>query len=175
MLDAMVFYTLAALILGLGVLVITARNAVHSVLFLVLNFLFVAALYVTLSAEFLAVIQVMVYAGGIVVLYLFVVMLVSLKRAPEQHADSRRVGAIGITLAALVLIEIVGLGALAMSQESRPALAQVAYEFPAAVQGGNTQELGWVLYTDYLIPFELASMLLLVAMIGAIVLARRTP
>ena len=65
MLDAVVFYTLAALILGLGVLVITARSAVHSVLFLVLNFLLIAALYVTLNAEYLAVIQIMVYAGCI--------------------------------------------------------------------------------------------------------------
>ena len=77
MLDAVVFYTLAALILGLGVLVITARSAVHSVLFLVLNFLLIAALYVTLNAEYLAVIQIMVYAGGIVVLYLFCLLYTS--------------------------------------------------------------------------------------------------
>ena len=172
MLEAIAFYTLAALILGLGVLVITARSAVHSVLFLVLDFLFVAALYVTLNAEFLAVIQVMVYAGGIVVLYLFVVMLVSLKREPEQHSDSRRLGAIGITLAALVLLEVVGIAAFAVMDQPSPVVE--AREFPASIQGGNTQELGWVLYTEYLIPFELASMLLLVAMIGAIVLARRS-
>lgn len=174
MLEAVAFYTLAAMILGLGVLVITARSAVHSVLFLVLDFLFVAALYVTLNAEFLAVIQVMVYAGGIVVLYLFVVMLVNLKREPEQHADSRRLGAIGITLAALVLLEVVGIAAFAVMDQPAQAVVESTREFPASVQGGNTQELGWVLYTEYLIPFELASMLLLVAMIGAIVLARRS-
>ena len=80
MAEAVAFYTLSALILGFAVLVVSARHTVHSVLFLVANFLFVAALYVVLAAEFMAVIQILVYAGGIVVLYLFVVMLVNLKR-----------------------------------------------------------------------------------------------
>ena len=109
MLEATVFYTLAVLILGLGILVISARSAVHSVLFLVVNFLLVAVLYVTLGAQFVAVIQVLVYAGGIVVLYLFVVMLVSLKRAPEQHRDTRRLGVLGTLLAGAVLLELVGI------------------------------------------------------------------
>jgi|GEM_PF-988435 len=85
--EAVIFYVLSALILGFAVLVISTRNTVHSVLFLVMNFLLVAMLYVMLGAEFLAVIQVLVYAGGIVVLYLFVVMLVNLKRPPEVHQD----------------------------------------------------------------------------------------
>jgi len=80
--QAIAFYTMAAAILGFAVLVISTRDTVHSVLFLVLDFLFVAALYVFLNAPFVAVIQVLVYAGGIVVLYLFVVMLVNLKRPP---------------------------------------------------------------------------------------------
>jgi len=175
MLEAVVFYVLGGMILGLGILVITAKSAVHSVLFLVLNFLFVAALYVTLNAEFLAVIQVMVYAGGIVVLYLFVVMLVNLKRAPEQHADSRRLGVIGMLLAGVVLIELVAISVSTASRGAAPAVASAVREFPERLNDPllNTERLGWVLYTDYLIPFELASMLLLVAMIGAIVLARR--
>ena len=170
--DAFVFYLLATLIVGLGILVITARSAVHSVLFLVLDFLFVAALYVTLNAEFLAVIQVMVYAGGIVVLYLFVVMLVNLKRAPEAHADSRRLGVVGMALAGVVLLELVAIAV--SSPGAGPAVGRPTAQLPAGMAGRNTQELGWVLYTDYLIPFELASMLLLVAMIGAIILARRS-
>ena len=176
MLDALVFYALAVMIVGLGILVITARSAVHSVLFLVLNFLFVAALYVTLNAEFLAVIQIMVYAGGIVVLYLFVVMLVSLKRAPEQHADSRRLGVIGMGLALVVLVELVAIGYVSSTRGAVPTAVGAAQSYPATIiqEGGNTEQLGWVLYTDYLIPFELASMLLLVAMVGAIVLAKRS-
>src|SRR5262245_20286837 len=106
MLHAIAFYTLAAMILGFAVLVISTRNTVHSVLFLVLNFLAVAALYVMLTAQFLAVIQVLVYAGGIVVLYLFVVMLVNLKRPPEDHAAPQRRSWLGFALSAAVLGEL---------------------------------------------------------------------
>ena len=95
MLESIAFYSLAAFVLGFAVLVITARNTVHSVLFLVANFLCVAVLYVMLAAEFLAVIQVLVYAGGIVVLYLFVVMLVNLKRPAEPDIDPRRQSRLG--------------------------------------------------------------------------------
>ena len=168
MLHAIAFYTLAAFILGFAVLVVTTRDTVHSVLFLVLDFLFVAALYVLLSAPFLAVIQILVYAGGIVVLYLFVVMLVNLKRPPEAHQDPHRRTRLGFVLAVLVLVE---LGAITLYQTVRPGPAAAAdATLPVA---GNTEQVGWLLYTSYLIPFEIASMLLLVAMIGAIVLAKR--
>ncbi|HSK11188.1 MAG TPA: NADH-quinone oxidoreductase subunit J [Vicinamibacterales bacterium] len=165
--EAIAFYTLAALILALGVLVITAKSPVHSVLFLVANFLFVAALYVLLGAQFLAVIQVIVYAGGIVVLYLFVVMLVNLKRPPEVHSDRRRRSGLGVALGLVVLAEIVAIAAYGFIQPATLAA-------PIGPQAGNNvEEVGWVLYTQYLVPFELASILLLVAMVGAIVLARR--
>src|SRR5919197_3188209 len=107
--QAIAFYTIAAFILGFAVLVVTTKNTVHSVLFLVVNFLFVAALYVLLGAQFVAVIQVLVYAGGIVVLYLFVVMLVNLKRPPEAHQDPHRRTRLGFALAAAVLIELGGI------------------------------------------------------------------
>ena len=90
MAQAIAFYVISACILGFAVLVVSTKDTVHSVLFLVLDFLFVAALYVLLGAQFLAVIQILVYAGGIVVLYLFVVMLVNLKRPPEAHQDPHR-------------------------------------------------------------------------------------
>jgi NADH-quinone oxidoreductase subunit J len=168
--EAIAFYTLAACILGFAVLVVTTRDTVHSVLFLVLDFLFVAALYVLLGAQFLAVIQVLVYAGGIVVLYLFVVMLVNLKRPPEAHQDPHRRTSLGLVLSAAVLVEVV---AIAVYGYARPAPASPAAAVIAAPVTGNTEEVGWLLYTSYLIPFEIASMLLLVAMIGAIVLAKR--
>src|SRR5919198_4806081 len=116
--QAIAFYTIAACILGFAVLVVTTKNTVHSVLFLVVNFLFVAALYVLLGAQFLAVIQVLVYAGGIVVLYLFVVMLVNLKRPPEAHHDAHRRTKLGFGLAAAVLVE---LGAIAAYSAALPA------------------------------------------------------
>jgi NADH-quinone oxidoreductase subunit J len=169
MAQAIAFYTLSAFILGFAILVVTTKDTVHSVLFLVLDFLFVAALYVLLGAQFLAVIQILVYAGGIVVLYLFVVMLVNLKRAPEVHEDPHRRTKVGVFLAAAVLIELAVIAAYgsAIPQTVAPAAAAV---MPVS---GNTEQVGWLLYTSYLIPFEIASMLLLVAMIGAIVLAKR--
>ena len=168
MAQAIAFYTIAAFILGFAVLVVTTKDTVHSVLFLVLDFLFVAALYVLLSAQFLAVIQILVYAGGIVVLYLFVVMLVNLKRPPEAHRDPHRLTKLGFGLAGAVLIE---LGAIVLSGYMKAPAVAVAT--PAIPVTGNTEQVGWLLYTSYLIPFEIASMLLLVAMIGAIVLAKR--
>src|ERR671931_64622 len=104
--EAIAFYTIAAFILGFAVLVVTTRDTVHSVLFLVVNFLFVAALYVLLGAQFVAAIQVLVYAGGIVVLYLFVVMLVNLKRPPEAHSDPHRRTKLGFGLAAAGVVEV---------------------------------------------------------------------
>ena len=166
--EAIAFYFISACILGFAVLVISTKDTVHSVLFLVLDFLFVAALYVLLGAQFLAAIQILVYAGGIVVLYLFVVMLVNLKRSPEAHADPHRKTKLGFGLAAAVLAELALLAVRASDMPVRP-IVQAA-EVPVT---GNTEVIGWTLYTSYLIPFEIASMLLLVAMIGAIVLAKR--
>ena len=149
-------------------LVVTTRDTVHSVLFLVLDFLGVAALYVLLHAPFLAAIQILVYAGGIVVLYLFVVMLVNLKRPPEAHSDPHRHGKLGFWLAGAVLAELAAITALSAKLPATPPVPGAA--MPVV---GNTEQVGWLLYTSYLIPFEIASMLLLVAMIGAIVLAKR--
>src|SRR3984893_2267424 len=163
---AIAFYTIAAFILGFAVLVISTRDTVHSVLFLVIDFLFVAALYVLLGAQFLAVIQVLVYAGGIVVLYLFVVMLVNLKRPAEDHSAPQRQGWIGFALAAIVLAELGGIitvGRIAPPAGPNMELSDLAVN--------NVERIGMLLYTDYLIPFEFASMLLLVAMFGAIILA----
>lgn len=168
MAEAIAFYFFAACILGFGVLVVTSQNPVHSVIFLVLDFLSVAGLYVVLGAQFVAAIQVLVYAGGIVVLYLFVVMLVNVKRPPEAFRAPGRHSKLGLALAGAVLLELL---AIAVWSRVTPASSFTATEIlPVA---GNTEQVGWLIYTNYLVPFEVASMLLLVAMIGAIVLARR--
>src|SRR5262245_24891770 len=142
MAEAIAFYTLAAFILGFAVMVITTKNTVHSVLFLVMNFLFVAALYVLLGAQFLAVIQVLVYAGGIVVLYLFVVMLVNLKRPAEAHQDPHRRGMFGFWLSAAVLVELIAIGVYGYSSAG-PAPAAAG----AAANIANTEQVGMLLYT----------------------------
>src|SRR4029453_10249146 len=137
--EAIAFYTLATLVLAFAVLVVSTRDTVHSVLFLVLDFLFVAALYVLLGAEFLAVIQILVYAGGIVVLYLFVVMLVNLKRPPEAYQDPRRQTKLGFGLAAAILVE---LAVISGYSYVRP-LPVMATPLPVT---GNTEQVGWMLY-----------------------------
>jgi NADH-quinone oxidoreductase subunit J len=167
--EAFAFYVISALILGFAVLVVSTRNTVHAVLFLVLNFLAVAALYVLLTAQFLAVIQILVYAGGIVVLYLFVVMLVNLKRPPEDHSAPQRRGWLGVGLAGLVLAQ---LGAILVWGGSGVAADPQTMQM-SDIALNNVERIGMLLYTDYLIPFEVASMLLLVAMVGAIILAKR--
>lgn len=164
--EALVFYALAAVILVTGVLVVTASNMVYSVLFLVVNFLAVGILYVLQRAEFLAVIQILVYAGGIVVLYLFVVMLVNL-RQPEAAVDEHRRDRLGLVLGVAVLVELVAIGVYGFGGRSLPVDPQAG--------GGlaNINQIGFQLYVDYLLPFELASVLLLVAMVGAIILAKK--
>jgi NADH-quinone oxidoreductase subunit J len=167
--EAVAFYVLAALILGFALLVVSARNTVHAVLFLVMDFLAVAALYVMLTAQFVAVIQVLVYAGGIVVLYLFVVMLVNLKRPPESHAAPQRRPWMALALSGAVLGQL----AIVLTWGGFvPGIdGETAQQSALALQ--NVEQVGLLLYIDYLIPFEVASVLLLVAMVGAIVLAKR--
>ena len=167
--NAIAFYVTLGAILGFAVLVVSTQNTVHAVLFLVLNFLAVAALYVLLTAQFLAVIQVLVYAGGIVVLYLFVVMLVNLKRPPEDHSAPQRRAWLGFALSGAGARGAGGDSRLGRRRDAgRP--ADDAEQRPGV---NNVERIGMLLYTDYLIPFEVASMLLLVAMVGAIILAKR--
>jgi NADH-quinone oxidoreductase subunit J len=114
------------------------------------------------------VIQVLVYAGGIVVLYLFVVMLVNLKRPPEDHSAPQRKAWLAAGISGAVLVQ---LGALLVRGGSGAASAADVQNSDLAIN--NVERIGMLLYTDYLIPFEVASMLLLVAMVGAIILAKR--
>jgi NADH-quinone oxidoreductase subunit J len=166
MADAIAFYSLAALILFFAVLVVTVRNTLYSAILLAADFLLVALLYASMNNLLLAVFQVMVYAAGIVLVYVFVVILVNLKKPPEAHVDPRRKGTLGAILALLVLAELVLVGVTSALQ---PAPADVA----AGAQPGLAENVAMALFTNYLIPFEVASMLLLVAMVGAIVLAKK--
>jgi NADH-quinone oxidoreductase subunit J len=165
MADAITFYSLAALILLFAVFVVTVKNTLYSAILLAADFLFVALLYASMNNLLLAVFQVMVYAAGIVLVYVFVVILVNLKRAPEQHVDPNRRSALGGILAVVVLAELVVVG---VSNAVRPTAAA------GAVTGaGSVEKVAMALFTNYLIPFEVASMLLLVAMVGAIVLSKK--
>jgi NADH-quinone oxidoreductase subunit J len=167
------FYILAALTVAGGVGVIALKNPVHSALSLLATFLMVAGLFVLRHAEFLAAVQVLVYAGGILVLFLFVIMLVNIKRMqPEQVFLSRLAPAAvmaGVLLGGIVACLLL-IGSFGPTRGATAALQ--------SVQGqnlGNTEAVGWVLYTKYLVPFEVVSVVLLVAMIGAIIFGRRDP
>ena len=157
-----VFYFFAALATVGGVMTITRRNAVHSAVYLVLTFVAIAAIYIQLGADFLFAVQVLVYAGGILVLFLFVIMLVNLEE-PRRFSGGR------MRLAASGAVTLVLFGILA-STFARSAPVGVAAA-PQATEG-NLQAVGAMLYTQYILPFEVVSVLLLVAMIGAIVLGR---
>lgn len=146
-----------------AVLVVALKNPVYSALSLLVMFFHVAGLYVTLHAEFLAAVQIIVYAGAILVLYLFVVMLLNLKRDDRYHGQWHLAACVALPL----LIEFVILLAGARAASPRPASA----ESPDA--GGNTLAIGETLFSTYLYPFEVASLILLVAMIGAIILAKK--
>lgn len=165
MAEAITFYTLAALILGFAILVVTVKNTLYSAVLLAVDFLMVALLYASMNSLLLAVFQVMVYAAGIVLVYVVVIILVNLKRPPEQHIDPRRHGKFGGVLAAVVLAELVVIG---VSNALAPPPAEA---MARASEAGSVENVAMALFTDYLIPFEVASMLLLVAMVGAIILA----
>lgn len=160
------FLYLAGAIIVFSLLVVTRRNPVHSVLYMLLLFFHIASLYLTLDAEFLAAIQVIVYAGAILVLFLFVVLLLNLK---EEMTVERFVGPwpFGLTAAlAFFLMIILPLKSFVPGPEG-----VFGHEIIKAET--NTKILGRILYTEYLYPFEIVSLLLLVALIGAIVLAKK--
>ncbi len=169
-LEAVFFYLFAFIAVGSALMVISARNPVHSVLFLILTFVNAAGLFLLTGAEFLAMILLVVYVGAVAVLFLFVVMMLDvdfaeLKSGALQYAP---VGAlVGIILAAEL---IVVLGGFVVA----PRLAgTVAQPTPDIATRHNTAALGDILYTDYVLYFQIAGLVLLVAMIGAIVLTLR--
>jgi NADH-quinone oxidoreductase subunit J len=163
--EQLFFFYFALVIAGSSVFVVALRNPIYSALSLLIMFFHVAGLYVTLHAEFLAAVQVIVYAGAILVLYLFVVMLLNLKQDERYHRQWPLAAAVGsiLVLEAAVLAAVKG-----GVSGTTPAAPETALEGL-----GNTEALGDVLYSTYLFPFEVASLILLVAMIGAIILAKK--
>jgi len=164
--QVLVFYSFAALLLGAGVGVIVARNPVHAALFLVLAFFSGAALWMLLEAEFLAISLVLVYVGAVMVLFLFVVMMldINLDRLREGFWKYFPLG--GLVAALMV-------GELWVALSSRGLAQTGAGLAPAAADYSNTRELGLQLYTTYVYPFELAAVILLVAIVAAIALTLR--
>ena len=158
------FYFLSGLAIVSGILVITRKNAVHSALALIFTLLALAGLYLMLYAPFVAGVQVILYAGGIMVLFLFVIMLVSIEKS-EREAQFNKQWLIGIfATAALGVLFVFAF------THSQSVFSDRMIELPEQL---NTQQVAVWLYGNYMLPFEIASLLLLVAIIGAVVMAKK--
>ena len=166
-LQAISFYAFAAVTVAAAVMVISARNPVHSVLFLILAFFNAAALFVLMGAEFIAMILVIVYVGAVAVLFLFVVMMLDIDVA-TLRAGMIRYLPVGVLVALAMLVQLV----LIVGPENF-GLDQYAAPFKHAADYNNTAELGSLLYTVYMYPFEIAAVILLVAIVAAISLTHR--
>lgn len=165
MIGVIAFYAFAAVLIVSSVLVITARNPVHSVLFLILAFFNAAGLFVLLGAEFVAMILVIVYVGAVAVLFLFVVMMLDIDFA-KLRVGAKQFVPLGLLVGLALLAELV------MLYQAWPKPAPLPT--PDILDVDNTKALGNVLYTQYVFPFQVSGLILLVAMIGAIVLTHRT-
>jgi NADH-quinone oxidoreductase subunit J len=163
MLETWIFYAFAALLLYSGVRVITARNPVHGALHLVLAFFTAAALWLLLYAEFLAIVLVVVYVGAVMVLFLFVVMMLDVNVERVRQGFWRNLP-LALVVGGIMVLEM---GAVLASR----IYGSAPREFPAGYS--NTKELGRILYTDYAYAFEIAAVVLLVAIIAAISLTLR--
>lgn len=166
MIEQLIFGYLSAAIIVLSILVITRKNPVHSVVLMLVLFFHIAVLYLTLNAEFLAAIQIIIYAGAVLVLFLFVILLLNLKE--ELHIE-RFIGPWPLGLSAALAFAI--MISLTTTSFIRGQEGSIGVEIIKAET--NTKVLGKVLFTHYLFPFEVLSVVLLVAIIGAIVLTKR--
>lgn len=159
------FIAVGAVALAAAVGVVVSRMPVHSALFLLMHFAMLAALYITMDAQFLGAIQVIIYAGGIVILILFVIMLIGSEKIEARAGHRPWIPWVALGLGIILLL------ALAVSLVQ--AFGGVVPN-STALQGGTPVVVGLELYTKYILPFELVGVLLLVALIGALLLARRT-
>lgn len=161
------FYILAAISVISGLLMIISRNPVTAVIWMILSLMGVAGVFLTLSAEFIAIIQVLVYAGAIMVLFLFIIMLLNLRaELVVSHSLPQKV--VAVVLAAALLYEVVIITTTGV-EESVKGTVEVA---KVAAQG-NSEAVARLLFSDFLFPFEIISVLLLAAIVGAIILGRR--
>ncbi len=161
------FYAFAAVLVASGLGVITARNPVHSALFLVLAFFTSAAIWLLLEAEFLAIVLVLVYVGAVMVLFLFVVMMLDVN-IEELRKGFTRYAPLGGLIAIVMVAEIIN-----VIWVKRLGQQAITGSPPMPVDYSNTKALGAILYTKYVYPFEIAAVILLVAIVAAIALTMR--
>ncbi|MCC6649624.1 MAG: NADH-quinone oxidoreductase subunit J [Candidatus Eisenbacteria bacterium] len=163
------FLGFAGLLIATALMVVLHKNPVTSALFLVLSFTSLAGIYLLLQAEFIGMVQIIVYAGAIMVLFLFVIMYLNLQHDVEKGAQIAVRRGIGWMVGALMLLFA---GLIVRNGGFSPGPVQAV---PPSLEGGNAQAIGRVLYSRFLFPFEITSILLLVAMVGAIVMIKGRP
>lgn len=165
----LIFYAFSLVLVAAGIAVITSRNPVYAVLFLVLAFFSAAAIWILLEAEFLAIILVVVYVGAVMVLFLFVVMMLDINLAPLKEGFIRY-----LPVAVLVAVAMAAELLMVLWARGRFGTDMFPIPQPNPVGYSNTRELGELLYTNYLLPFEVAGVVLLVAILAAVALTLRT-
>ncbi|MFQ5651657.1 MAG: NADH-quinone oxidoreductase subunit J [bacterium] len=158
------FFLFASIAIAAAVMVIWHRNAVYSALFLIVTLFALAGLYVLLQAPFIAAVHIIIYAGAIMVLFLFVIMLLDLQKDVRQKSSNKITRVAGLALAGILIVELAWF-IKSGSTESMPLPKE-------ALVVGNTESVGMLLFTQYLFPFEIASVLLLSAIIGSVILAK---
>jgi NADH-quinone oxidoreductase subunit J len=170
MLDSIIFYFFAAVAILSAALMVTRRNAIHSAVFLITALLATAGIFLQLRAEFLFIAQIILYVGGIMVLFVFVIMLVRLD-VPLHHLTFRFQKWVAFFVAVALACEV---GVMFWYARQLPGAGLLTPPAPAADQlPPNSEQFAKILFSNYLLPFEIASVLLLVAMIGAVVMAKK--
>jgi NADH-quinone oxidoreductase subunit J len=165
MINKIFFLYFAVAIVTLSLVIITRKSLVHSVISMLALFFHIAGLYLFLNSEFLALVQIIVYAGAILVLFLFVIMLLNIREdeLKEQYAS---LWPLGVSIGVVFMIALLRMPAFILGSKG-------VWDIKAVTEATNTGAIGQILYTEYLLPFEVASIILLIAIIGAMVLAKK--
>jgi NADH-quinone oxidoreductase subunit J len=163
-----IFLSMALLSIVSSLLMVTRRNAIHSALWLIVTFFSIAIIYLTLGAQFIAVAQVIVYAGAIVMLIVFVVMLIHLEKEAQESRKFTGAKMVAFFVTIILFLEI-----LAAGISFQTAGKKGIFTPEALASAGNVESVGRILYGQYLFPFEIASILLLIGIVGAVILTKR--
>ncbi|MDX1777492.1 MAG: NADH-quinone oxidoreductase subunit J [Thermodesulfobacteriota bacterium] len=166
--EALLFYTFATIMVISSLMVILRKNPIHSALFLIVTFFCLGGVFLLLNAQFIAAIQVIVYAGAIMVLFLFVIMLLNVERevaSPSGHGWQK--------FWAFVLSVVIGVSLISVMRATVFTGKQGAFTPEVVNEVGNSEVIGRLLFTDFLLPFEITSILLLAAIIGAVILSKK--
>ena len=165
--QSIIYFAFAAILLASAIAVVTVPNPVHSALYLIVSFFSAAGIWIMLQAEFLGILLILVYVGAVMVLFLFVVMMLNLNTTQKREGFKKTL-ALAVGLGGLIVVQM---GTVIFHNLHRPAVATAAQDL--VLEGSNTRLIGKVLFTQYALPFELAALILLVALVAAVIITLR--